>query len=658
MLSRSGVDASNSLQRSKSAASVKERRKHPLTAGSIDPDIAKVHALIAAHRAFDGSRERTSTSLTQSESSISQRSHASPAFHLQRQRSTLQTRVPKLANTLQVPGAQGVKNSRSDSFSCTTEFGSQNETYGAEPSSYRRLRSSRSSLTPLRQSRRPEVVTSETPFSQARTLRSAASTMTLRSPGFRLRLKRSINRLRPERQDRDRNLTAPVHLQSNRSPHEDAIMLARSQYYQELNQPSVSGESSFSLSNRARKAQKAFRESCRYTAGQEHVIAEQQSSEGNSVSTQLEKRSLSATLADKVKKVLKGSRSNASIPPQHLDATRTHFGAGFQEISTEAGFDSYLEPNQELDGHETFQTSTDSCSRTLGDVKRFAQGLRKSGSEGSIASASRSRITSWSNSTATNSIATRPSVCDPKRLSIIKEDGGPHQPSSSAGRHIGGVTVFQQPLNVPEGQVINSQRVYSALMRRIEEEQEEMDRTQAALKEIHDAQAQDEIVGHYLFSAPTIRRVESKPAIPPTGVREADQSSSDEALPLQQNEMKAFPVRDSSEPGRQKVFPLQPECQSRFYPFSDEIGPNISSPFREILNKRRYGESKNVSHESEIASDTETRSVVINPPRYDHDKPFIANRFGHSTDSLYSRTTSGGTNADYMFPIGSTEDFG
>ena len=47
------------LHRSRSTTSVQDRKKHPLPSQPLDPEISRVHALIAAHRAMDRSKSKS-----------------------------------------------------------------------------------------------------------------------------------------------------------------------------------------------------------------------------------------------------------------------------------------------------------------------------------------------------------------------------------------------------------------------------------------------------------------------------------------------------------------------------------------------------------------------------------------------------------------------
>lgn len=155
MLSQFDSEHNNRIRRSKSTSSVKERRKHPIISEPLDPESARVHALIAAHRAMDRSRGSASDDLRRTNSSASRTSARnaaakyadgiSPAEQLRRQRSILQVTAPTLVGNLPVPSSKDLARAGDSSYTQIplTEFG-YDGTHDGEPSSFRKLRRARS----------------------------------------------------------------------------------------------------------------------------------------------------------------------------------------------------------------------------------------------------------------------------------------------------------------------------------------------------------------------------------------------------------------------------------------------------------------------------------------------------------------------------------
>lgn len=151
-------DNDSRIRRSKSANSVKERRKHPLISEPLDPNSARVHAVIAAHRAMDRSRASTSDDLARSDSSASRQSNKpqqpqssssySPAAQLRRQRSLLQATTPSLAASLPLPCGKNIPRGGSPAYIQASVAHEVENSFEGEPSSFRRLRKARSVLQP------------------------------------------------------------------------------------------------------------------------------------------------------------------------------------------------------------------------------------------------------------------------------------------------------------------------------------------------------------------------------------------------------------------------------------------------------------------------------------------------------------------------------
>lgn len=658
MLSRSGSSTNNSLQRTKSTTSVKQRRKHPLQAEPINPQTARAHALIAANRAIDRSRAGTSSGSTDGNLRVnrgSSNSHHdqtisfSPASHLQRQRSTLQNRVPKPTVAPRVPEIVPTEGRKYSYGALDIEFGMPGETYGAEPSSYRRLKRARSLLTPIRHAPQSSSEYSETAFSQAPTLRSFPSSVVLRSPGLKLRLKRSLNFLRNGHTSPERVVTAPVHMLSNQSYRPESIALARNQFLQTLEQQRVSKQPSLSLLSKSKRAFKPFRSTVRNEGRQFDGAAKEEDCE--TLQAEPSNKLTSASLGGRIKNIFKKSKQDKSLPPQQLEASRAHFATSSTAISHESSFADHIETGSVSLRGSRFCIPPNTKRADDGKTKNRSQALSQSSSSESLVSNSKSRVTSWTNSTATGSIVIRPPNEEPKRLSIIKEDGGPHQPSSSAGRHIGGISVFQQPLNLPAGQTVDSQRVYSALLKRIDEEQREMEQTQTALKEIHDAQEQDDIIGHYLFSSPTIRRVESEAT---SSVADNEKNTSKAVHRLASTTTKQMNTGSTIEDQKEHAETDEDEVLHnsnlpKSYISSNSYKSHGSVRSHQSLGPKNRHKISDSSHELDAESGSVRRRPNSNAKILTH------NNFGHSTESVYSRTTNGSTNFDYISPVMSTD---
>ena len=655
MLSQSDSTASTNLHRSKSTTSVKERRKHPLPPEPPDPEQSRIHALIAAHRAMDRSQSRSSGDLGRADSNASRRTAAasgrdghiqfSPATQLRKQRSVLHSRAPHLSTALRAPPQTKLDSHQAEA--ALVEFGSISENYGAEPSSYRKIRRTRSLLTPRRRLFSNHSSPHNTPFSQAPTLRNAASNMALADSGLKLRLKRSLNALRP-----GSRLSIPHRPETHIGHHDEVVQMAREQYLNDMQEDTLRQRPSAIFNPKVRYQQKPFRKSVRTRHAHETeslITSDHQASE--TTKSESKKRSFSATLRDRFKRAFGVSASHKpSIPPQQLEASRQHFGDDMGEEIVNTSFDNYI-VDEEESRRQSFYVPSKAGIEDQEELDRFSPTLHDAASRESLHSNARSRVTSWTNSTVTaGSVSTRGPALERNRLSIIKEDGGPHQPSSSAGRHLGGIHFFQDALDTEDenGQElpgVDSQRIYSALMKRIGEEEVEIEQTEAALHQIQNGQTR---ASHNPLASiqSTIRAVSSTTVETLAGDESDPHFRQQNVSPAECTSGMTQKMHKHNVDRRRAKLASQEE-QSSFFPFSGEEQSNTPSPFRRLLQERRsQGES----------DDSLTDLHPVGTARKNDDQRSLGRgRFGLSKESIYSRTTDGGLNASYQRPLGSSE---
>lgn len=177
-------------------------------------------------------------------------------------------------------------------------------------------------------------------------------------------------------------------------------------------------------------------------------------------------RSISSSLRSRFKQAF--GRPASGIPPQHMDASRAHFGDDVFGGHGNGGFDNYHSDDlaeQRRQGlyHSPWHEAVDED-----DTQNLQTIIPVNLSNSSLAASSKSRVTSWTNTTISE--PTHETLIERKRLSVIQEDGDPHQPSSSAGTHLGGVSVLRKPLPGQVGRGPDPQRLYSALVRRMNQE--------------------------------------------------------------------------------------------------------------------------------------------------------------------------------------------
>ena len=644
MSSRSDSNATR-LHRSKSATSVKDRRRHPLSSDPPDPETSRVHALIAAHRAMDRSKSHSSGDMRRTDSKASARTNHtakqsqirfSPGTQLRRQRSLLQERAPHLAQKLSNPPRSEYNNTESTA----SEFGARSENYGAEPSSYRRVRRTKSLLTPRRRLF-SDTTSPRSPFSQAPTLRTAASSNTLAQPSLGLRFKKSLYALRPSGR-----FSLSRRPETHVTVHDEAVQLARAQYLDDVQEQKVSKKPSLLFHPKVRREQKAFRQSLRSSH-----LRDTDSSLGSSqvldASNAEGKRTFSATLRDRFKRAFgKSVNDSVSMPTQHVHATRQHFSDNSSRPTN--SFDEY-QLDQEGGRRASFYVASGPDVDSQEELDRFSPDMQTSASRESLQSNAKSRVTSWTNSSATDSTVRGPSVggMAGNRLSIIKEDGGVHQPSSSIGRHIGGISTFHEPLLMEDhrGQPVqrpDSQRIYSALMKRIGEDEAEMDETEAALGEIKAGNEQQS--ARLDGGQSTIRAVSSTTLGSVTA--EEDRRQRDDNPWQNEHSSGMTPSQHKQNVERRQQKRALVEEQSSFFPFSDENKPSTTSPFRKLLEERRsQGRSDEISAAEKVEEELHPEPA----------RPASRGRRGMSSESVYSRMSNMEYNPDYVPPAGSED---
>ena len=495
MLSRGTSNASSRLKRAKSSASVKARATAPETA-PIDPEIARHHAVTAANIAFDRARVRARASSDSQEASHEGYRNSSTNERelkaLRRQQSVRFT-GPNGAPTHQPRFTRRIAPNYNDnvleaerhrlhfmrSESTMRHPGRQltalppPESISSTPSSYRTLRKSRSMFSPRKGP--PLTFTNATPksheFGHQRYRRLSSDDHRQPPKMGELRSFSSLSQY------------APTNTRQHQYNYDQdaAIQMARTQYLQQLEKQRLKEKPSILSMTKRRSSQKSFRRTVRTSSTNSY---------GNAVgSTQPQvsvkkpglgqkARNLSITLKQKFKRVFhRHPDDEHRVPSQQVEAQRLHFG-GY--LSATSGIDQEGPLPPAPDDELLTRVSSRASSR-----HRMPVHLDRKASPGSIrsvrsscSSLDKSRVTSWTVSTAANSL-TKQQLLEKKRLSIIQENGGPHQPSSSAGL-IGvaarkGYSVFRKPLRGAAGhgranEPVDSQRIFSALQKRLDED--------------------------------------------------------------------------------------------------------------------------------------------------------------------------------------------
>ncbi|PWY91472.1 hypothetical protein BO94DRAFT_555303 [Aspergillus sclerotioniger CBS 115572] len=427
------------LRRSRSSRSIRRSHHSSQSTEPFDPELARLHATTAASRAMLRSKCSYDALGGPSNMAVPQRKHL-PAEPPQKPNNVpIGPGNPHYRYTADNMDTSNTDPSLSAALPSISEFRGLDAGVAALPSSYRRLRKTRSMFsTGQRYSRGSFGMPSPESFNKG----LAGKADSQDGPRACGTLRRSMSFFRGDSRASD----ALRHAKS----HDAAIELARSHYQQSGDHPYQPRKSSLSIP-KLRREHKPFRKTLRSAVSDADAASTPSSTQRTTTSSYGKARSLSSSIKKGIKKVL-----GLSKPPVHLHAERS---SSFDQKRTQ-------------DIHSTVSgMHTDSLKNNVGtaDLTRLggSEGpvthheVKRTGSSESLAT-SRSRVTSWADSTIANTIVT-PKAGDRSSLSIIDErESSIPQPESSGDNSI---TTWSPPR--PDG-MIDSQRLYSALMKRID----------------------------------------------------------------------------------------------------------------------------------------------------------------------------------------------
>ncbi|KAL8855710.1 MAG: hypothetical protein Q9178_007631 [Gyalolechia marmorata] len=653
MLSRGNSEASARLRRAKSSASIKTRRSLPTEPDVPDPSVAKEQALAAAYHAYGRANVSEVASgasfdtisqhralhaeqpLTRSKSirfagptalpgqGIPMTMRAAPPTHLEHEtrRRSLHPRLRQQVSSTQDEDASMTALPSHDEY-VETRVASQ-------PSSYRRLRKSKSMFS-------SGLWTNATISVVPRNSTHHASEHTGQQADSRLG--RSLSFLRPSTEQSQSHFTVSKAAQS------EAVGLARDHYFRHLEHQKSNNQPSNGNLLKRRQSQKAFRRSVRTGSGNSYGSAV--GSPASSTATQTERkgiggraRDLSSTFKNRFKRVFnRTSEEGAIFPAQQLRATRPHFG----DPATAYAPSSLQSPPTD----SPHNSELGSPGLEKGDSLHVPH--RRSSLAGSLHTTdgeqndetAQSRVTSWTNSTATNTISSQHGPGQ-KRLSIIQETGG----------------VLSQPSSLQQAEAgSQSQSRKTGLYAKLQHKMAKSNRISQS-DPPHD-NAVDTI--SHLFTGPEIlsssccHTPEIGSRLPSEHYRLGSLKSvtlnQDSSANLQQHRatlqgastVQTVTLRgDAKEPSPKR--PLR-ESKSMFFPQSTRIERSRTSPFRQAMQSSGHSDKRlGMALKSSPAGRSEKVSYLL-APNGNRDRSLTR------SESIYSRTSSG----DTPQPLGSS----
>lgn len=445
MLSR--ASSNGKLRRSKSSASVKSRRPPPVSE-SFDPRLARSHALTAASLAMQRHSQRSSGDSRGSfdhgygEDEVPPlplRSHSSrynAAFDTPSRAVT-----PTRAYSIREGSLEPVPEIPTDAREFGLEDGAP-----SQPSSYRKLRKAKSMFS-------------------TRQRRGQASNSEASGAGFtRTTLRRSLSFFKKPPTVRNRH--------GYSDPQDIAVQLARDQFLSHLDEQG-SPDVSPSAASRPQHQSKPFRKSFRSTS----TADSGDGVEGEFWKDRLRRsksRRFSVSIKNGLRRIFGLSTSQDEPPPVPISPRRFQSSVTESPRSSTGTVIASSEASHLQSPHHG-QPELDHMSISTAHKVGSLRTLRSSDSMRT----STSRVSSWTDSTAHNTLTTRHGETDQNQLSAIQEHGFPQQANqtgrvSSASSHHDGYSVFRQPFVSDRSEsrnkdIMDSQRVYSALMRRIDE---------------------------------------------------------------------------------------------------------------------------------------------------------------------------------------------
>ncbi|KAI1403232.1 hypothetical protein F4819DRAFT_506577 [Hypoxylon fuscum] len=367
-----------------------------------------------------------------------------------------------------VSAAKGTAGDYINSFITCNEYYTPEDNIASVPSSYRKIRKSRSMLTSSEASMASRnytnIPTSPT-MSQFPTLHTGSSNPCINEniPPAGLKAPKSMSFLRGRR---DQSMLFSKRRGSNpvRASNDDSIDTSNNK------QEHVKSQPANFLRPKSINADRFLRKSMRNSSNDTLPVDRKIPKDG---SLRHRARKVSSNFKYKLKNffsLAKGDTEEASFPPQQIEASKSHNTS----LDNPGYMNEHDFPFQSADD-EAALSRVPSGIASLHAVPSHQQLRSRQGSLESLrserrASDERSRVTSWSNSD-TNTLNTMNSrEWERKRLSVINEHG---MHISSSTRPItpdaNDVDINIGIGSLPQPATVDSQRIYSALMKRLDE---------------------------------------------------------------------------------------------------------------------------------------------------------------------------------------------
>ena len=269
-----------------------------------------------------------------------------------------------------------------------------------------------------------------------------------------------------------------------RERNDEAVQMARDRFFLQASQQRLRAQPSFLFRSKAQRQEKPFRQSVRTNSTNSYgmpIASTNQAELPKQPGMKEKARRASRSIKDKLRRAFGLSKEEpVEIPNQQIDAHETHVrrypGDGTIENTS---FNNIPHPNLTTLQRVASRPPSIHPASSTQELNSYAGSVNSMKSNHSD---DKSRVTSW-NSTGVNTIASHgvrlQSERDLQRLSVINENGT-HVPSSSFTRQkfcnqFSVYPVIHRPsqslghIPPPSNGSVDSARVYSALMKRLEE---------------------------------------------------------------------------------------------------------------------------------------------------------------------------------------------
>ncbi|EFR00605.1 hypothetical protein MGYG_03610 [Nannizzia gypsea CBS 118893] len=579
----SNSSANNRVRRSKSSASVQNRR---LAASDVfNSELAQLQALAAASLAMRRHDNRPSSSLSSSKKQCDHSSSIDGGYQQSLSRFSDTRNESESYCRAAVTEPTTLPQTTEDSG--TMDQNRPNPSLvSPRPSSYRRLRKSKSMFTSSHESEH-----SPHRSNNNRSTSSGTSRLSRRTLRRSLSLFRGDSESKSPQANRAKANTLPIEL-------------AREQFERSMEQKRVANGLESAVTHRPRQDPKPFKKSMRSNGADGGSTPSRYTSTG--IHCGSKGRFFSFSIKNSIRRIF--GRRPSGTQGESLEQRGTQRDHDSSDVGSSE--DSYIDDSSDYAKYREQLMSQNAANA--------APSVRSMKSSSSMATFN-SRVTSWTDSTAGNTLTMKqfPPLTR-QGLDIIREDSDMYTPTPSPGRHHhDGYSIFRQPRDNTVD--IDSQRIFSALMRNIDETKNSRQANQASRAR---SKARSTRVPSVNDSPLTIRAVKQSPRAP--SVRHSRSTSK-----ASQSSRSLFSVRSSH---TVKLTPQEIARKNEMISKkrSDQtirsLDLNIVSGSALVQNKSADEWQK---EQSECQDDT--GSVIISRHPRDGDTPL--------SPSVYSRTT-------------------